>query len=89
MSTVRSAGGLSGSPTVSASGCTGDGVIVGAVLGVEETVTVAVSLSACPPGPETLTQKEIVAASGGVVYDAEVAPAIGLPVSPEVPAYHW
>ncbi len=55
-SIVRSAGGLSGSPMVNASSGTGFGPTVGAVFGAVDTVTVAVRLSAEPPGPVTRTQ---------------------------------
>ena len=49
---------------------------------------VAVSLFTLSVLPVTRTQKLEVAVIGGVVKRSEVAPAIGLERSPEMPAYH-
>jgi hypothetical protein len=58
--------------------------MTGGLQGVA-TVTVAVVLSAGQPPLEARTQYAVVTARGGVVYVADVAPAIGLETSPERP----
>jgi hypothetical protein len=60
--------------------------------GVERqgTVTVAVALFTTPHVPVTRTQYVYVPlASFGVVYEAAVAPLIGVVVLGDVPRYHW
>ena len=52
------------------------------------TVTVAVALFVEPHEFDTRTQYDVVAPRRGVVYDDDVAPAMGDAVFPDAPTYH-
>jgi hypothetical protein len=53
------------------------------------TVTALLFAAAAPHPLETFTQYDVVPAGGTSVIVADVAPLIGLDVSPEAPRYHW